>query len=732
MDALVAGGILAFEGFRFDPGTVRLYSQDAAGAWMPIPVSPRAREILRVLLNNPGAVVSKDAIMDAVWPGVVVEPNNLTVHMAALRRVLDQGRNGESCIETVPGRGYRLAIPVRRAEEAQTGPAPAPVAEPVIDPVDMFPPSARPRPPIRLCRAAIAGAVAIVVLLLGAAWHGGWLSRTQAPPRLSIVVLPFENLSGNANEGYLADAVTDDLTTDLSRVPGMFVIGRGSAYSYQGKAVDMRKVGQELGVRYVVEGSMRKLDDALRVDVQLVSTETGAQLWADRFDEPVKDLSAGQEEIVRRLGQTLGAAVTDIESARSKRERPTNPDAFDLIIRARSLWLHPMGPRELAERSALYEQALRLDPTSILALTGLADTLIETRHEGGDLKRAATLITEARAINPDHAFVLESSAYLLLGQGHYTEAIAAYQRLLDEYPNAYYAYNQIGQCLVLVGRSEEAIPMIETAIRRDPRSGYIWSRYDNLGFALLMLGRDEESIVWTQRALAAAPDNTPRDRAGYNLRLAAAHARLGRFDEAHRAVAEANRIWPYYTARGLQPGNPASRVLAAQIERFQAALRLAGLRDHADENANFGVASDDKLHDDLAGLTPMTAPDATTIRTAELQRLLVDRKPIVIDPSEFSWGRSVPGAIGLMRAGMGGSTSDAVQDRLRSKMRELTKGDLSTPIVAVGWNSERFDGRNLALRLAALGYTHVYWYRGGREAWEVAGLPETELTPQEW
>ena len=169
-----------------------------------------------------------------------------------------------------------------------------------------------------------------------------------------------------------------------------------------------------------------------------------------------------------------------------------------------------------------------------------------------------------------------------------------------------------------------------------------------------------------------------------------------------------------------------------QIERYQTSLRLAGLRDHAEEDADFGVPTDGNLHQDYAGLTPTTVPGATTIHSTELERLLTERTPIVIDPLLYSWGRSIPGAVGLRSAGRGGSTSDAMQDRLRKKMLALTKGDLSTPIVAVGFNSERFDGRNLALRLVALGYTNVYWYRGGREAWEVAGLPETELDVQQW
>ena len=166
------------------------------------------------------------------------------------------------------------------------------------------------------------------------------------------------------------------------------------------------------------------------------------------------------------------------------------------------------------------------------------------------------------------------------------------------------------------------------------------------------------------------------------------------------------------------------------IERFQAALRLAGERDHADENADFDVPCDDKLHEILAGPTPTTAPGATTIRTNQLTQFLADRRPVVIDPMAYWWGRSIPGSVGLENAGSG--FTGEIQDRLRRKMQILTNGNLNHPIVAMGWNSERFDGRNLALRLVALGYTEVHWYRGGREAWEANGLPESSPTATDW
>jgi adenylate cyclase len=549
-------------------------------------------------------------------------------------------------------------------------------------------------------------------------------------PRLSIVVLPFENLSGDSKDSYLAEGITEDVTTDLTHVTGMFVIARESAYAYQGKAIDVRKVGEELGVRYVLEGSVRRLDDVLRVNAQLISTETGAHLWADRFDQKVSELSAGQEEIVRRIRQTLNVALTDVENARSRRERPTNPDAFDLILRARSLANHPMGPQEHAERIALLEHALRLDPSSIIAMTQLADEI--AMGPKSELERAAKLIAAATAIGPDDPDVLEATAFLLMVEERYSEAISAYQRLLVEHPSAYFAYYLMGICLTFTGKADQAIPMIETAIRRDPRNAYNYDRYGTMGFALLLRGRNDDSIVWIQRALAATPSGLVVIRARYNIRLAAAYARLGQLDEGHRAIAEANRLWPYDTVRGHFPDDPSSRVYSEQIEYYQASLRLAGLRDHAEEDADFGVPADGNLHQDYAGLTPTTTPGVMTIRSTELQRMLSERTPIVIDPLLYSWGRSIPGAAGLKGAGRGGSTFDAVQDRLRKKMQALTKGDLTIPIVAVGWNSERFDGRNLALRLVALGYTNVYWYRGGREAREVNGLPETEVDVQEW
>ncbi|MEA2743781.1 MAG: adenylate cyclase, partial [Acetobacteraceae bacterium] len=553
-----------------------------------------------------------------------------------------------------------------------------------------------------------------------------------------LVVLPFQNLSGNPAEDYLADGITDDLTTDLSHIPEAFVIARESAYTYKGKATDVRQIGRELGVRYVLEGSVRKLGTTLRVNAQLVSTETGVHLWSDRFDEDVKDLGDGQQRVVARMRGALGIGMVDIERARSLRERPANPDAFDLILQARALLNQPPTPQRQAEALALYERALLLDPSSVLAMAGTALMLLDPWADRGywanldSMDRAEQLTKQAVAAAPMSEDVLRARVYMFRVQGRWQEAMAAAERFIEMFPNSQTGYIVLGLCKTYTGNAAEEITLNERLTRLNPRSSSFFNFYRRMGFASLMLGRDQDAITLLERSMALHPDMSDSYRQG-NIRLmAAAYERLGEVDRSRRALAEADRIWPFGTVRGQYPEDPTSVAYAEQVRSFQEALRRAGLRDHADEDADFGVASDAELHRVHSGLTPRTAPGARTIRTGDLVALLAERKPLVIDPMTYFWGRSITGAVGLKHAGAGGSLSGSGQERLRRKVAALTGGDLSKPIVAVGWNSERFDGRNLALRLVAMGYTNVYWYRGGREAWEVAGLPETELTATDW
>jgi TolB-like protein/class 3 adenylate cyclase/Tfp pilus assembly protein PilF/rhodanese-related sulfurtransferase len=557
-------------------------------------------------------------------------------------------------------------------------------------------------------------------------------------PRLSLVVLPFENLTGDATQDYLVDGLTEDLTTDVADLPGLLVIARNSAFTYKGKAVDIRRVGEELGVRYALEGSVRKLGAALRVNVRLVSAETGADLWADRFDVEAGAAGPGQDEIVRRIAQTMNVQLIDTESARGARERPASPDATDVLLHARSLFSLPPNPQRLIEERELLERAVQLDPSSVMALTTLAEVFLNNLTGPEDpatpetFARADALLARAEALplQRGSAYVVATRAYLLRAEDRCTEAMAILQTAIAAFPNSNSLYFQLGQCLMYSGRAAEAVPQYEQAIRLNPRDFHIWERYRGMGQASIILGKYDEAIVWEQRYLAAWPGAPAKLLAYRYAEITAAHVFAGRSAMAHTAATEASRLWPTMTVRGFYGGSTANPVFNAQIAHIKEGMRLAGLRDHADEDADFGVVSDDSLHMTDDAHTPTAAPGARVIRTADLPAFLERNKPLVLDMN--TWGKSIPGAIALWGAGIGGTTSDPFQARLGRKMQELTHGDPSMPVVTVAWNADRYSSRNLALRLVALGYTNVIWYRGGREAWEVAGLPETEVVVQEW
>jgi TolB-like protein/DNA-binding winged helix-turn-helix (wHTH) protein len=292
LDAPAAHDLFEFAGFCLDRRSGGLFRRGAAGDLASVPIGSRALDVLGVLVSRPGELLSKQAIMQAVWPGMVVDEKNLTVQIATLRRVLDDERTDRSCIQTEAGRGYRFVAPVTGKERDELRPASSspPTPQNATPPAAAgAPPSGRQLPWHHHLTASLAAAGFLLVgTLCALAWTGGWIGAGRAPPpRLSIVVLPFRDMDDDTTNDYLADAITDDLTTELSRIPGAWVIARESAYTYKGKATDVRQIGRELGVGYVLEGSVRQIGSVLRVNVQLVSGETGVHLWSDRFDEEI-------------------------------------------------------------------------------------------------------------------------------------------------------------------------------------------------------------------------------------------------------------------------------------------------------------------------------------------------------------------------------------------------------------------------------------------------------------
>ncbi len=615
-------------------------------------------------------------------------------------------------------------------------------------------------PPPRPRRWTLERSIALAVLLValaagGIAWYSVWRTppaappaavvpaanpalRSEAPPigappRLSLVVLPFENAGGDATDLYLADGVADDLTRELGNVPGLFVISRASAYSYRSKAMFVKRIGTELGVRFAVEGSVRRDGSALRVSAMLMSTETGAQLWSDDFVEPLADLPRGQEQIAAHIRTSLG--ITAAKAAPTAKF-VTDPDAYALILRARSALRQRPGTPGLTEALRDYEQALQQQPNSPLALAGAAAVLVDGNQppERERLDLAAAYLPRAQAVAPDDQQVLIARVLLARAREQWAEWGAAADRLVALHPDAQFGNDQLATVRALAGRLDDATALLKTAMRLNPRDPQIQLRYGRVAMFMVLGGHDRDALDWAHWALTGANrELSPAFRAQMYLVQAAADARTGDLDAAKRDAGEAHRLQPLDTIRSHGPAGRASAEHVAQIRKWQDALRLTGYPDHADPDADFGVVNDDRLHETIVGQTPKTAPGATTITTSQLATMLAQQKPLVIDAASPNfWYRSLPGAIGLADSGLGSEMRGAVQERLRRKMAELTGGEPAKPIVAVGWNSERFDGRNLALRLVALGYTKVFWYRGGREAWEVAGQPESDLAAQDW
>jgi adenylate cyclase len=329
-------------------------------------------------------------------------------------------------------------------------------------------------------------AVALAVALLAAwsfAWRAGYAPRFMAAsvadklaaaPRLSIVVLPFENLSGDKEQDYFADGITDDLTTDLSHLADSFVIAHGTALNYKGKPVDAKQIGKDLGVRYLLEGSVRRVGETITVNAQLISTETGAHVWADRFDGERGKLGQLQVEFVARLANSLGLELVKAEALRAARERPNNPDAVDLAMRGWAAY-QSWGPASVNEALGYFERALQLDRAHTGAQIGLAQALIDRfmwlggGDEAVDIPRAEALVASALSAEPNNASAHFTKANLLGAKKQFSDQFAEIDAAIENDRNFAYAYASRGDMLTWAGRAAETIAEDETALRLSPR-----------------------------------------------------------------------------------------------------------------------------------------------------------------------------------------------------------------------------------------------------------------------
>jgi TolB-like protein/Tfp pilus assembly protein PilF len=328
----------------------------------------------------------------------------------------------------------------------------------------------------------------------------------RSVPRLSIVVLPFANLSNDPEQEYFADGITEDLTTDLSRIPNMLVISRNTAFTYRDKGVSTRQISRELGVRYVLEGSVRRSQSRVRVTAQLIDAETDAHLWAERFDCDLGDLFALQDEVTARIANTLNVEFAVAEAAR----KVDRPDALDCIWRGRAARVGPLSRASVDEAIAWFERALALEPDSAEAQHRLARELVG-RVQGfvpasseADIERAEGLARRALAAAPRNGDVHLTMGAVLQMQRRYAEAISEYETALALNRNLVTAIWRLGRCKISIGKIDESIPLQEQALRLGPRD-HVSENYFRIGEAHLLQSRLDQAIAWLEKSCRASP-----------------------------------------------------------------------------------------------------------------------------------------------------------------------------------------------------------------------------------
>jgi TolB-like protein/tetratricopeptide (TPR) repeat protein len=403
--------------------------------------------------------------------------------------------------------------------------------------------------------------------------------HTAVAPRLSIVVLPFVNLGGNSEQDYFVDGVTESLTTDLSRIPGAFVIARNTAFTFKSKSVDARAIGRELGVRYAMEGSVQGGGDRIRVNAQLIDTETGAHLWAERFDKPRADIFDMQDEITTRLARIVGIELVAAEGRRAERERPNNMDAVDLAMRGWAILNQPLSIRRDRAACDLFDAALRLDHRNVEALVGLAfyhgndlRTFASTNRDE-QLRIAQTAITEALTLAPGNALAHFVHANVLHVSGATERSLRELEFAITLDRNLAWAHADAGFMKVLLGRAEEAEADLTNAIRLSPRDPGLDRWHALLGIADLFLGRLESAVDRLRKSVEINPNV-----AMPHFFLAAASALSGHAAEAREARNAGLQLDPNFTvARFRNERRSENATFLAQREHIYEGLSLAGV-----------------------------------------------------------------------------------------------------------------------------------------------------------
>ncbi|WP_027167787.1 winged helix-turn-helix domain-containing protein [Mesorhizobium sp. WSM3224] len=483
---------LAFGPFRLDAGAGILFH-----GVEPTPLGQRAVTLLALLVERTGVLVSKEALIETAWPGQAIEDSNLTVQIAAVRRVIENLAGGAGWIETRPRRGYRYVGPAVSVDDLN------PAAEILV----------RPTPTL--------------------------------PGKASIAVLPFSNLSGDPDQDYFADGIVDDIITGLARINWLLVIARNSTFTYKGRAVDIKQIGRELGVRYVLEGSVRRAGGSVRVTGQMIDASTGAHIWAERYDRSSADIFALQDEIALSAVGAIAPSLRRAEIDRVKRKRPDSLDAYDLVLRAQ-LDVDSGMPERVKKALVLLERAIELDPAYALAHgnAAMCHHCLFLRAGLQEADRAASIRYARSAIlhGQDDATALTLAGFSVGMDGHDRKAaFTALEAALAISPSSALTYILGSVILGWAGEAERAIEWSERGMRLSPFDPWAFAAFDAQAMSHLLRGRYDEACRTAYKSVHSNPAHSIT-----YVQLAAALAKLGRLEEARAAAARVRELHPTF------------------------------------------------------------------------------------------------------------------------------------------------------------------------------------------
>lgn len=550
-----------FDRFEIVPSARQLLDEGAL-----VNLGARAFDVLHCLVENSERIVAKDELIDRVWPGLVVTENNLSVQVSTLRRLL-----GAHALANVPGRGYQFMLLVQQVAQGVTATDTPPAVPPVTE--DVVARNRRKEQSRRKGDPAVEEQQITPVAL-------------TLPDKPSIAVLPFLNLSSDPQQDYFADAISEDITTELSRFKALFVIARNSAFTYKGRAVDVRTISKELGVRYVLEGSVRRAGDRVRVTAQLIDAFSGNHLWAEKYDRVLEDVFDVQEEVTQNIVGAMAPHIHAAEQNLAKRLRPGNLKAHDLAMRANANSNDAIRRNDpVLWQQALVEAraALAMDATSVLALTVIAELnaryIGTPQFEEQDLrvlwKEGVAAARQAIDLDPVTGPAYPWMGMLLAFAGFYDDGRTMARRGVELNPNDAIAWSNLAYVEVFSGNPEEALAHQAQAVRLSPRDTNQYLFNNCRALACFEMKDYAQAMVYARMAASAAP-NSP----GPQVVLAIAAVGAGELAVARNAHAFYSQLCPAYTKRVMSGdttfGNPEHRRRAILALRIAAGLEDAG------------------------------------------------------------------------------------------------------------------------------------------------------------